>query len=52
MTDRPAQAPVPPQQTVMQLLFGKQMTVCLPKGATKCQRTTESSFPTRESTLR
>ena len=29
MTDRPAQAPVPPQQTVMQLLFGKQMTYCL-----------------------
>jgi O-methyltransferase domain len=29
MTDRPTQAPLPPQQAVMQLLFGKQMTYCL-----------------------
>ncbi|HEX2449478.1 MAG TPA: methyltransferase [Methyloceanibacter sp.] len=29
MTDQPAQAPLPPQQAVMQLLFGKQLTYCL-----------------------
>jgi hypothetical protein len=29
MTDRPAQAPSPQQQALMQLLFGKQLTYCL-----------------------
>ena len=29
MADRPAQAPSPPQQAMMQLLFGKQLTYCL-----------------------